>query len=73
MEAGKRTGVLSLINLMSLYVGPYPDFLAELLGVSLHNLHTIHGSAAVMLVLLSAAHALFSVFGVQYTLAWFPH
>ena len=73
MEAGKRTGVLSLINLMSLYFGPYPDFLAELLGVSLHNLHTIHGSAAVMLGLLSAAHALFSVFGVQYTLAWFPH
>ena len=73
MEAGKRIGILSLINLMPLYFGPHLDFLAEFLGVSLHDLHTVHGSAATMSVLLSAAHALFSVFGGQWNaLAWLP-
>ena len=65
MEAGKRICILSLINLMPLYFGPHLDFLAELLGVSLHDLHTVHGSAAIISVLLSAAHVLFSVFGGQ--------
>ncbi len=73
MEAGKRTGILSLINLMPLFFGPHLDFLAKLLGISLNNLHTVHGSAAVMSVSLSAAHAIFSVFGGQWnTLAWLP-
>lgn len=73
MEAGKRTGILSLINLMPLFFGPHLDFLAKLMGVSLHNLHIIHGSAAIMSVLLSAAHAILSVLGGQWnTLAWCP-
>ena len=73
VEAGKRTGIILLINLMPLYFGPHLDLLAELLGVSLYDLHTIHGSAAVASVLLSAAYALFSVFGGQWNaLAWFP-
>ncbi len=63
MEAGKRIGILSLINLMPLYFGPHLDFLEELLGVSLHNLHTVHGSAAIVSVLLSATHVLLGVFG----------
>lgn len=74
MEAGKRTGILSLINLMPLFFGPHLDFLADFMGVSLHNLRTAHGSAAVMSVVLSAAHAIFSVFGGEWkTLAWSPH
>ena len=74
VEAGNRTGILSLINLMPVFFGPHLDFLAGLMGVSLHNLHTVHGSAAVVSVLLSAAHALFSVYGGQWnTLAWSPH
>ena len=73
MEAGKRICILSLINLMPLYFGPHLDFLAELLGVSLHDFHTVHGSAAIMSVLLSATHALFSVFGGQWNaLTWLP-
>lgn len=73
VEADKRTGILSLINLMPLYFEPHLDFLAKLLKVSLHDLHTIHGSAAGMSILLSAAHALCSVFGGQWNaLAWFP-
>ena len=72
MEAGKRIGILSLINLMP-YFGPHLDFLAELLGVSLHDLHTVHGSAAIVSVLLSATHALLGVFGGQWNaLAWLP-
>ena len=71
VEAGKRTGVLLLINLMPLYLGPHLDFLAEFLGISLHDLHTVHGSTT---VLLSAAYALFSGFGGQWNaLAWSPH
>lgn len=73
MEAGKRTGALLLINLLSLCFGPHLDLLAELLGVSLHDLHTVRESAAVTSVLLSAAYALLSVFGGQWNaLAWFP-
>ena len=71
MEAGKRTCILSLINLMPLFFGPHLDFLAKLMGVSLYNLHTIHGSAAIISVLLSAAHAILSVLGGQWnTLVW---
>ena len=65
MEASKRTGILSLINLMPLFFGPHLDFLAKLLGISLNNLHTVHGSAAIISVSLSTAHAIFSVFGGQ--------
>lgn len=73
VEASKRTGIFLLINLMPLYFGPHLDLLAELLGVSSYDLHTVHGSAAVTSVLLSAAYALFSVFGGQWNaLAWFP-
>ena len=73
VEASKRTGVLLLINLMPLYFGPHLDLLAELLGVSLYDLHNIHGSAAATSVLLSAAYTLFSVFRSQWNaLAWFP-
>ena len=73
VEASKRTAILLLINLMPLYFGPHLDLLAEVLGVSLYDLHTIHGSAAVTSVLLSAAYALFSVFGGQWNaLTWFP-
>lgn len=73
VEAGKRTGILSLINLMPLYFGPHLGFLAKLLGVSLHDIHTVHRSAAVMSVALSTTHALFSVFGGQWNLlARFP-
>lgn len=72
-EAGNRTGILSLINLMPLFFGPHFDFLAKLMGVSLHNLQTVHGSAAFMSVSLSVAHAIFSVLGGQWnTLAWSP-
>ena len=74
IEAGNRTGILSLINLMPLFFGPHFDFLAGLMGVSLHNVRTIHGSAAVVSVLLSTAHAIFSVFGGKWsTLAWSSH
>lgn len=74
LEAGNRTGILSLINLMPLFFGPHLDFLAGLMGVSLHNMHTVHGSAAVVSVLLSAAHAIFSVLdGKWKTLAWSSH
>ena len=74
MEAGNRTGILSLINLMPLFLGPHLDFLAGLMGVSLHNLHNIHGSAAVVSLLLGAAHAIFSVFDGRWTkLAWSGH
>ena len=66
VEAGRRTGILALVNLMPLYFGPHLDFLAKLLGVSLNDLHIVHGSAATMSVLLSTTHALFSVFGGQW-------
>ena len=73
VEASNRTGVHLLINLMILYFGPRLDLLAELLGVSLRDLHIFHGSAAVISVLLSPAHALCSVFGDQWNaLAWLP-
>lgn len=66
MEAGKGTGVLLLINLKPLYFGPHLDFLVGFLGIFLHDLYTVRGSATVMSVLLSAIHVLFSIFGGQW-------
>lgn len=71
IETDNRTGILSLINLMPLFLGPHLDFLAGLMGLSLHNLHNIYGAAAVISLLLGAAYAMFSVFGGRWNkLAW---
>ena len=71
---GKQTHSYPFVeqsNASILWTAPRPS--SRSLGVSLYDLHTIHGSAAVTSVLLSAAYALFSVFGGQWNaLTWFP-
>ncbi len=55
-EASNRTGTLSLINMLPLFLGPHLSFLAVMMGLSLHNFQAVHGSSAFVSVLLSAAH-----------------
>jgi hypothetical protein len=60
-EAGLRAGTLSVINLIPLFAGPYPDSLADLLGVTLSTVRQIHRSAGIMAVLLAVIHVTVAV------------
>lgn len=56
-DAAKRTGHLSLINLVPLYFGFQLSFVADLLGVSVRLWHRLHGTLGVIAVLLAVVHA----------------
>lgn len=58
-QARKRTGTLSLINMIPLYFGAHLSFVADLLGVSLGNLCSIHGSSAAVSTFLGSLHVIF--------------
>ena len=60
-EATDRTGTLSLINMIPLFLGPHLSFLASMVGLSLQTFHAIHGSSAVVSVLLGATHTILSL------------
>ena len=62
-EATDRTGTLSLINMIPLFLGPHLSFLASMVGLSLQTFHAIHGSSAVVSVLLGATHTILSLHG----------
>ena len=57
-EAGLRSGSLSLINLIPLYLGPHLGFLADLLGLSLSTFRRVHRSAGLLSSCLVLFHAL---------------
>jgi hypothetical protein len=56
--AGVRAGNLSLINLVTLFLGPHLSFLADTLGVSLSTFRHIHRSAGLMALGLVLFHAI---------------
>lgn len=61
MKVDNYIGILSLINLIPLFFGPYFDFLAKFIRVSLYNLQTVYKSIAFILVSLSVIYIIFSV------------
>jgi hypothetical protein len=59
--AGVRAGNLSLINLITLFLGPHLSFLADTLGISLRTFQHIHRSAGLMALGLVLFHAIVTV------------
>lgn len=59
-QAGLRAGNLSLINMIPLFFGIHLGFVADLLGLSLQTYTSIHGSAAVMSILMGCLHIIFT-------------
>jgi hypothetical protein len=57
-EAGIQAGILLLINMIPLFLGPHLSFLADILGVSLSTFRHIHRSAGLMFPGLVLFHAL---------------
>ena len=55
-KAGIRAGVLSLINLISLFAGLHLGFLADLLGISVSTYRHAHRSAGLMSAVLLIFH-----------------
>lgn len=62
-EASSRVATLSLINLIPIFLGPHLSFLAMIMGFSLQTFKAVHGSSAVVAVLLAATHTILSVYG----------
>ncbi|KAI9769850.1 MAG: hypothetical protein M1840_003844 [Geoglossum simile] len=66
LEAGRRAGTLSLINLIPVFAGPHLSFLADLLGLALSTFQQIHRSAGLMSVFLALFHVLIAVVSRPY-------
>lgn len=60
-EAGARAGILALINMLILYIGPCLSFIADLLHVSLRMHRRIHACAGQIVLMLSIFHAIIAV------------
>lgn len=60
-DAQLRTGTLSLINLLPLYLGTHFGFIADLVGVSIGSFRAIHASSGLMATLLGCTHLALSV------------
>lgn len=60
-EAATRTGILSLINLVPLYLGFQLSFVADILGVSLRLWRHLHGTLGVIAVVLALVHVSISL------------
>ena len=67
-EAADRTGTLSLINMIPLFLGPHLSFLASTVGLSLKIFQAVHSSSAVVSVLLGATHTIFSLYSSSVSL-----
>ena len=68
-KAGIRAGILSLINLIPLFLGPHLGFLADILGISLSAFWRIHRFAGLMSLGLVFFHALVIVSSTVFTLS----
>lgn len=60
-DAKLRTGTLSLINLLPLYLGIHFSFLTDLIGISIGSFRAIHASSGLMATLLGCTHIALSV------------
>ena len=67
-EAADRTGTLSLINMIPLFLGPHLSFLASTVGLSLKTFQAVHGWSALVSVLLGATHTIFSLHSSSFSL-----
>lgn len=56
----RRTGTLSVINVLFVFAGPHLSFLADLLGVSLLFCRRLHASAGIMTFVLAIFHSAFA-------------
>lgn len=56
--AGLRAANLSLINMITLFAGPYLNFLADILGVSLNTYQRVYRSVGIMSFVLLLFHVL---------------
>ena len=56
----RRSGTLSVINLVLVFAAPHLSFLADLLGLSLHSCRRFHASAGSAAFLLAVCHAVFA-------------
>ena len=73
-EAGLRAGTLSLINLITLFLGPHLGFLADILGLSLGTFRHLHRSAGLLSSCLVLFHALAVInSGVKFALGGTRH
>ena len=61
-EAGTRAGVLSTIHIIPLMFSSRLSFAADLLGLSLHTYHALHGSIGFMAFVQGLIHVLIFVF-----------
>ncbi|ODH50724.1 hypothetical protein GX48_03232 [Paracoccidioides brasiliensis] len=57
VDAGRRAGTLSLINMIFLFIWLHLSFVADLLGISLRRCRGSHRAAGWMVMALSATHA----------------
>jgi len=60
-EAGTRAGVLSTLHMIPLMFSSRLSFVADLLGLSLHTFHALHGSIGFMAVVQALIHVLIFV------------
>ena len=65
-QFGDRAGIISLLHLIPLLFGDRLSFAADVLGVSLHTYHRLHGTIGFMAILQASMHSL--VFVLQLTL-----
>lgn len=60
-EAGTRAGVLSTLHIIPLTFSNRLSFVADLLGLSLHTFHALHGSIGFMAIVQALIHVLIFV------------
>lgn len=60
-EAGTRAGVLSTLHIIPLMFSSRLSFVADLLGLSLHTFHVLHGSIGFMAIVQALVHVLIFV------------
>jgi hypothetical protein len=56
----RRSGTLSVVNLLLVFAAPHLSFLADLLGLSLHSCRRLHASAGSAAFMLAVCHAVFA-------------
>ncbi|PQK10246.1 hypothetical protein BB8028_0002g05700 [Beauveria bassiana] len=57
-QAGRRAGVLAVVNLLFLCVNPYLSLQADMMGISLQNYRRLHACVGAATFLLSVFHAI---------------
>ncbi|PGG99692.1 hypothetical protein AJ80_09306 [Polytolypa hystricis UAMH7299] len=68
-DAGRRAGVLSLVNMIFLFAGVHLSFVADLLGISLQRYRGSHRAVGWMVAGLAAVHAVAAVNSAAFTLS----